>query len=87
MFKTEILTEEERNFIIPRDEIFDSSREAGSTIQTGYENVSTNPKGFPNERVYAALMLGFRFQDEASRERWENGKDFEMYRDAVNVIS
>ena len=79
MFKPEILTEEERKFIMPTSEIYDSSRE------TGYDHV-TIPKGATHQRVHAALMLGFRFQDDASRERWKKGGDFEMYRDAVNGI-
>jgi hypothetical protein len=32
-------------------------------------------------------MLGFRFQDDASRTRWKNRGDFEMYRDAVHGIA
>ena len=36
---------------------------------------------FPGITVCAAFFSGFRFQDEASRARWKNGEDFEMYRD------
>ncbi len=38
-------------------------------------------------QVQAALFLDFRFQDEASRARWQKGESFEMYRDAVHGIA
>jgi hypothetical protein len=36
--------------------------------------------------VRIALFQGFRFKDEASRTRWQNKEDFELYRDAIYSI-
>jgi hypothetical protein len=77
-YKTDTLTEWEHEFImqnsiagIRRDEITMVDRLGG----------------YPNNQVHAALMLGFRFQDDASRTRWKTRQDFEMYRDAVHAIA
>ena len=77
-FKADTLSEKERDFIMQ----LDYTRAWVHDI----EYASFLP-GFPDKQVHAALMLGFRFQDDASRSRWKSGEDFEMYRDAVHGIA
>jgi hypothetical protein len=77
-YKTDTLTEWEHEFIMQI-----------STVGSRHDEITMAHRfiGYPNHQVHAALMLGFRFQDDASRERWKNRKDFEMYRDAVHGIA
>ena len=42
---------------------------------------------YPSMQVRHALLLGFYFKDEASRERARVGFSFELYRDAVHAIA
>jgi hypothetical protein len=71
VYKKDTITEAEHNFIT-RDA---RPRFAGDVV---YAHPLPD---FPGLTVFAALLSGFRFQDEASRARWKNGEDFEMYRD------
>ena len=79
-FKYNTLSEEDRDFIME----LDYSREWG---WSKVEHVCGFARGFPNDQVHHALMLGFYFKTEAARKRWKTGKDFEMYRDAVHAIA
>jgi hypothetical protein len=77
-YKTDTLSEEDHEFIM-------------QNMIVGVRNQDITMvdrlKGYPDNQVHAALMLGFRFQDDASRTRWKNRDDFEMYRDAVHGIA
>ncbi len=73
-FMTDSLTLAERDFL-----------EGGSTHHWEYAPTShiwRDPMR-PDDTVNAALMLNFRFLDEASRIRCRSGESFEMYRDNV----
>jgi hypothetical protein len=77
-FKSDALCNADRDFIMQ----LDKHREWGTS---GIEYVdSEDLSEYPDNQVHAALMLGFRFQDDASRARWKSGEDFEMYRDTVH---
>jgi len=74
-FKEGSLTEEEMNEF---------------TQEEGYisfvNNKSSSYIGSFDSSGRVALFQGFRFKDEASRARWKNDEDFEMYRDAIYSI-
>jgi|688.fasta_scaffold442616_2 hypothetical protein len=77
-YKTDTLSEEDHFFIMQN--MIAGDRLADITMVDRL-------KGYPDKQVHRALMLGFRFQDDASRTRWKNRGDFEMYRDAVHGIA
>jgi len=77
-YKTDTLTEWEHEFIMQNS--IAGIREDEITMVDRF-------RGYPTNQVHAALMLGFRFQDDASRTRWKNRQDFEMYRDAIHTIN
>jgi hypothetical protein len=67
-WKTDSLSDEDRDFILELDY---------ARLWGGYETESTILSwrlDIPDKEVHRALMLGFRFQDDASRTRWKNKK-------------
>ncbi len=56
---------------------------SGSTQEWGHELFSyiLRDPARADDLVNAAIMLNFRFLDEAARLRWMVGEPFEMYRD------
>ncbi len=77
IFRTSTISDEDRVWLLEdgRGDLFES----GKSLQ----NIDVNLEN----TIHRALCIGFRFQDEVSRERYMNGGDFEMERDAVNGIA
>jgi hypothetical protein len=71
-FLTDSLTLAERDFL------YGASTNDWQPASVSY--IWRNPAR-PNDLVNTALMLNFRFLDEASRLRWMVGEPFEMYRE------
>jgi hypothetical protein len=83
-YKTGTLTDEERDFLVPDATSIEGQHADG--IQVVSIPSCYGPL-IPITYSQAALLIGFRFQDETARERSKNGKDFEMYRDAIHSIA
>jgi hypothetical protein len=84
-YKTGTLTDEERDFIIPQENVSFYKEEHTNLIKV----VSICPEWgcrFSDTYIHAALLNGFRFHDQASRDDWKAGLDFELYRDAIHTI-
>lgn len=79
-FKEGSLTEDEVAQLVANGACYIDFSKTGCYIQS---------TGFPwyDPFVRIALFQGFRFKDEASRARWKNNEDFEMYRDAIYSIA
>ncbi len=85
-YKTGTLTDEERDFIIPQDNVSSYEEKHTNTIKV----VGICPEygcRFSDTYIHAAFLNGFLFHDEASRDDWKAGKDFELYRDAIHTIA
>jgi len=78
-FQDEVMTEDEVEQLVANGECWVSFTKKGFFIESSHL-----PRY--NAFVRVALFQGFRFKDEASRARWKNDEDFEMYRDAIYSI-
>lgn len=85
-YKTGTLTDEERDFLVPTKSESSFEEQHANSIQVVSIPACYGPL-LPTTYIHAALLIGFRFHDEASRERSKNGEDFEMYRDAIYTIA